>query len=267
MKCSIVAAVWNQVEYTRLFVETLVAGTDVPFELILVDNGSTDGTPQYLASLPFCRVIRNEQNRGAAYAWNQGITAATGTHICLCNNDIAFPKAWLGPLIQTIDSRPDLGIVCAAETGQVQRLPEQFGPESAFLNSIQVGCQPTLAELDSQYGGFYRFAADFMSKYRGHCLYDTGNCGCSVIRRDLIGDIGLFDVSFGLAFWEDCDFFLRTSMNKRFNRFATIGGSYYHHFGGRSVTRLEGDTALRSRERFFIKWPHVKADYERMGLL
>ncbi len=265
--CTIVVPVCNRLPYTQLFLTSLSRGTDQPFELVIIDNGSVDETPDYLSRLDGCKVIRNEHNLGVAKAWNQGIMAATGRHVCICNNDIAVPRGWLSPLLREMNDHGELGIISPAERDVVARYSSSFGPEAEFLARLDYDCEPTFEALDAIYGGFDRFAADFVQRHSDTRLPDVGNASCMLIRRELIEDIGLFDETIGIAYWEDCDFFLRTSMNARFNRFETCGGAYFHHFGGKSAAFVPPDAMARSREAFYRKWPHVRADHERMGSL
>ena len=96
---SIVIAVLNQVDYTRRCLDSLRANTDIPHEIIIIDNGSSDGSDGVCAAAG-CRVIRNEENVGCARAWNQGIRAARFPLIVIMNNDIIVPPGWLRALVE-----------------------------------------------------------------------------------------------------------------------------------------------------------------------
>ena len=84
---SIIIVTFNELDYTRQCVESIRRLTDEPYELIFVDNASTDGTVQYLECQPDAKVIRNSDNRGFPAAVNQGIAAASGSQVLLLNND------------------------------------------------------------------------------------------------------------------------------------------------------------------------------------
>lgn len=274
--CALVTAVCNGLAYTRLFLESLMRSGECPDEVIVIDNGSTDGTPDYLGLLaatalrgqagPALRIVRNETNLGVAVAWNQGIRAAGDRDVCICNNDIVVPAGWLSPLLQELADRPEVGIVSPVERWVAVNFAEVFAPDDAFLARIHYDCAPTFEALDSVYGGFARFAREFMQRHRDTRLPDVGNAACMLIRHELILDIGLFDETLGVAYHEDSDFYLRASLNSRYNRFETHGGVYIHHFGGKSTVYAPPDAMDRSREAFYRKWPHVKADHERMGI-
>src|SRR5262249_2537914 len=107
---SVVLVTFNQLEYTRLCVDSVRHLTDEPYELVLVDNASTDGTPEYLASLPGAKLIRNADNRGFPAAANQGARAAAGRQVLLLNNDTVVTTGWLGRLLRALHAGPDVGL-------------------------------------------------------------------------------------------------------------------------------------------------------------
>src|SRR5262245_50522047 len=89
---SIIVPCWNQVAFTRLCLPALFRHTRPAWELIVIDNGSTDGTGLYLAgvrdgaAVPVT-VIRNAENRGYPAAINQGLDVARGEFLVMLNND------------------------------------------------------------------------------------------------------------------------------------------------------------------------------------
>ncbi|MBO6088297.1 glycosyltransferase, partial [bacterium] len=95
MKLSIITLTYNNLEYTRNFIKSLYENTK-DFELILVDNGSTDGTVEYLKSLPYNNIkfIFNEKNLGFPKGNNQGLEIAEGEYIGFLNNDILLSSNW-----------------------------------------------------------------------------------------------------------------------------------------------------------------------------
>src|SRR5207249_3587528 len=97
--------------YTRQCVDSLRLRTDEPYELIFVDNGSTDGTVDFLQSIPGATVITNPQNKGFPAAANQGISAAQGRYICLLNNDTVLTTGWLRRMLAALQRDPHAGLV------------------------------------------------------------------------------------------------------------------------------------------------------------
>ena len=117
---SLVIALYNQVDYTRRCIDSIVRCTRIPYELILVDNGSVDGTTELLKTVQ-ATVITNEKNLGCAKAWNQGIRASHGEVVGILNNDIVVTPGWVEHLIAFMESR-SYGIVCPSARGGTAEL-------------------------------------------------------------------------------------------------------------------------------------------------
>lgn len=191
---TIVIVTYNRLEKTRLCVDSVEACTPEPHSLLFVDNGSADGTPEYLVER-FGReaVIANETNQGFLRAANQGMAAAQGRYILLLNNDTVATPDWLGALLRAAESSPDVGIVggrVVSPDGRVQ----VAGAYIAFDGSARMVGEgmspddPTLAkEREVCYVG-------------GHCM---------LIRRELFERIGPLDEAFGFGYHEDTDYCYR----------------------------------------------------------
>ena len=101
---SVIIPCWNQLEFTRKCVSALMRQTGPNWELIVIDNGSTDGTGTYLAGVQDASpvpvtVIANATNRGFPAAINQGLQYGRGEYLVLLNNDVVVTDGWLGQLI------------------------------------------------------------------------------------------------------------------------------------------------------------------------
>jgi GT2 family glycosyltransferase len=110
---SIIIPLYNQARYTRRCIEALLKNTNSDlFEIIVVDNHSTDETPRFLSSLhESVTVITNPVNMGFATACNQGAQAASCSYLLFLNNDTEVLPGWLEPLIQTLEGGSDIGAV------------------------------------------------------------------------------------------------------------------------------------------------------------
>ncbi len=109
---SIIIPCWNELEYTRQCVAALKRHTREHWELIVVDNGSTDQTATYLAGLQDLAavpvtVVANASNRGFPAAINQGLQVARGEYLVLLNNDVVVTDGWLDQLIGLANAKPE----------------------------------------------------------------------------------------------------------------------------------------------------------------
>ena len=106
---------YNQLEYTKKCVESILHYTKEPYELLLTDNGSTDGTSEYFTSIgnfhPHTRIIRNFKNRIAESTVNYSTSIARGEYYVFVSNDTLVHEDWLENLIRHIESAPEVGWV------------------------------------------------------------------------------------------------------------------------------------------------------------
>jgi len=114
-KVSIIVVSYNTISHTRLCLESLLRHTGYPnYEVIVVDNGSTDGSTVLLAGMawrsPRMTCVFNEANRGFAAGTNQGITAATGDYLVFLNSDTVVTMGWLSGLVRYLQ-QPTVGLV------------------------------------------------------------------------------------------------------------------------------------------------------------
>ncbi|HUI77747.1 MAG TPA: glycosyltransferase family 2 protein [Bryobacteraceae bacterium] len=110
---SVVVVNWNRKELLRACLNSLKRQEGVPFEVIVVDNGSSDGSAD-MAERDFgTHVIRNTENRGFCAANNQGIEVARGEFIGLLNNDAEAEPGWLAALWRACTEAPDVGMAAS----------------------------------------------------------------------------------------------------------------------------------------------------------
>src|SRR5579863_5460245 len=115
---SVVVVNWNRRDLLHACLSSLQRQGGIPFEVIVVDNGSDDGSAEMIAGhfgdagLPV-RLIRNRENRGFCAANNQGIAAAGGCFVALLNNDAEAEPGWLHALWLAFEGRPDVGMAAS----------------------------------------------------------------------------------------------------------------------------------------------------------
>jgi GT2 family glycosyltransferase/tetratricopeptide (TPR) repeat protein len=222
--------------YTQKCLESLRRNTPQGHEVIVVDNGSSDGTIDFLRQSSQVRLIENAENRGYPAAANQSIQAARGGYALLLNNDVVVPAGWLGRLLAPFERDPRLGLA-GPRTNRIS------GPQQIVVSYRD------LADLD-------RFAADHAGRHAGELHPATRLVGfCLLIRREVIDTIGLLDERFGMGNFEDDDF-CRRAIGAGFGA-AIVGDAYVHHFGSASFTgnRVDLGALLRKNQAIYDeKW-------------
>ena len=112
MKASIIIVTWNGKQHLPDCLESLRSQTFHDFEVIVVDNGSTDGTLEYLRTHhPWVRVVQLPENTGFAHGNNSGFSHSSGDYIVTLNNDTMAEPGWLGELVAVADAHPEAGMV------------------------------------------------------------------------------------------------------------------------------------------------------------
>ena len=125
---SIIIAANNALTYSKNCLQSIMDYTPNGYELILVNNGFTDGTQEFFDQIPGARVIYNDMNRGFAGGFNQGIKAASKPFLVLLNNDCIVSQNWLSNMLGCMEREPGIGIVGprANRVSGRQRLEREF---------------------------------------------------------------------------------------------------------------------------------------------
>lgn len=184
---------WNRKELLRLCLTSLGRQTEVDFEVIVVDNGSIDGSAEMAESEFGARVIRNSENRGFCIANNQGIALARGEFIALLNNDAEAKPSWLAALYRACSKRADIGM--AASKSLVWENPARID---------KVG---HLIFPDGQNRGRGAGALDKGQFDREEEILWPDGCA-AMYRKEMLDAIGGFDEDF-FAYGDDAELGLR----------------------------------------------------------
>jgi GT2 family glycosyltransferase len=239
---SIVIVTWNNREMNRLCLESLFARTEWPnLEVIVVDNGSSDGTPELLAGLADghsnLRVIAFEENRGFPAACNAGLAEARGEYLALLNNDTVVTRGWATALIAHLARDRRLGLV---------------GPVTNAISNE--------ARIDVGYGNLGELPAWARAWVRDH----DGEAlpipmlafFCVVMRREVFARVGPLDERFGTGMFEDGDYNRRIRAAGWEVRCAR--DAFVHHWQKASFRRLGKDAYFRlfeeNRKKYDEKW-------------
>lgn len=200
MAVSVVTLTHNKLAVTRQCLPSLLNTAGVPWELIVVDNGSTDGTLDWLdrfresarAAGVTVKVIRNAGNIGCSTARNQGAAAGAGGRLVFVDNDVALrSRRWLGLLGMTLDADPAVGMVG----------PKLVYPASPHrIQCAGVGISRTGRVL-FRGRGERRDDPRFQARQEVQCLISA----CLMIRRTVFEEAGGFDEAFNPVEYEDFD--------------------------------------------------------------
>jgi GT2 family glycosyltransferase len=241
-RASIVVLCYNGLEeITRPCVNSILENTPPDnYELILVDNASADGTPDFLRHIAsrysHVKLCLNEKNKGYAAGNNDGLHLAAGQTIILLNNDTLVPKGWLDNLLRLLEKDNDIGLA---------------GPVTNSAGNEQKIAIPGLEESN-----FGDVAASYLDQQRG-LWFKTEKLGfyCVAIRRTAYEAIGDLDERFGLGMFEDDDYCLRAQ--KAGYACAVVEDCFVYHKGSVSFGKLSSDTYVKlfadNRKYFFGK--------------
>lgn len=195
VRASVIIPTWNGRQFLAMALPSLRRQTMTDFEVVVIDNGSTDATTEYLAhEYPDVRCIAFPENRGFAAAVNAGIRASAGRIIVLMNNDTEADPDWLEQLCSALDAHPDVGF-CASK---VVRYDDRSIIDSA---GDQLGL------LAEQIGHGLPDAAAFSSPRR----VLTACAAAAAYRREVFDVVGLFDEEFS-SYLEDVDIGVRAQL-------------------------------------------------------
>jgi len=188
-KVSIVVPVFNHAALTYRCLRSILEHTPDLYEIIVVDNASTDDTPKALRQIDNIQIIANSENLGFVGGCNKGSVAAQGEYILFLNNDTVVTDGWLTSLLATFDEHEKVGAVGAKlvyPDGRLQEAGAIVWSDGAGWNYGRDD-DPQRAEYN------YVREVDYCS---GACL---------LVRRELFERLGGFDARFAPAYYEDAD--------------------------------------------------------------
>jgi GT2 family glycosyltransferase len=220
----------------------------VPYEIVLVDNVSTDGSVEMVArEFPAIKLLRNEQRQGFGVNQNRAIEASRGEYVLLLNDDTLVPPGALDALCSYLDTHPETAVVG----------PRLLNPDG----TLQQSCYPFPSPFRCLYENLLLTAA-----FPNHPVFsdlrrwphDTERevdfvvGAAMLVRRKVIEETGLLDPSFFMYF-EEIDWELR--MRKKGWRIALCPEAVITHLGGQSSEGM--------RDRQFVEFNRGKLRFLR----
>jgi len=242
VKVSVLTITFNSREFLPDFLSSVLAADQkvLQTEIVIVDNGSTDGTvPWLLEHFPGVIVLENDENNYAR-ALNLGIEKSSGDFVVLCNNDATVHHDWLTGLLNLMSADRTIGAVQS----------KVIFSGSGRINSIGV----------EETEHFYFRDIGFDEAESARCLeaaernYITG--GAAMFRRDCLDDVGPWDEEF-IMYMEDVDYSERCR-RKGWKLWYAPDSVIYHEYHGSSSSEL--CEFFCSRNRFLFVAKHFPRD-------
>ena len=197
-------------------------------ELILVDNGSRDGTVEFVKKqFPLVQVIENHKNLGFSVAMNQGLRIARGEFLVWLNSDILFEERCIGQLVEVLRNDRKIGVVGP----MVLNIDRSFQPQCrrGFPTPWAVFCHFSgLGRLFPHSRVLSGYYMSYLPPTRSASVVSVSGC-CLSTRRDVIEKVGLIDENI-FGFGEDLDWCVRVMKS----------GFVVRYFAERSIVHLKG---------------------------
>ncbi len=243
MKVSIIIPIYNKQKYTQACLESIFKfGSEYEFEIIVVNNASTDGSGSYLAGLGSVVAINNKKNLGFAKACNQGAKVAKGEYLLFLNNDTVVTEKWLDVLVRELDTNKNIGIVG----------PKLLYPDGTIQEAgIVFDNKKWPHHIYKKEGG----DALYVNKKRQfQCL----TAACFLVRKNIFEKVGGFDEDYvnGL---EDLDFCFKVSGLGLEIMYCPESVVYHHE----SITEGRSNYDEKNVKLFYSRWEgKIKIDYK-----
>ena len=238
---SIIIPVYNKMEYTVACLRSLAEHAQAtPFEVIVVDDGSTDATPERLVQIAGIRTLRNARNLGFIGSCNAGAQQAQGEFVVFLNNDTIVTAGWLQALMRCLLEEPDAGLVGAQLVYPDGRLQEAGG----------------IVFADGSGWNYGRFDDPNDPRYSFRREADYCSGAAILLRRDLFRELGGFDARYAPAYYEDTD--LAFAVRAAGKKVLYEPRSVVVHFEGVTSGTDTGSGIKRhqvlNRDKFVEKW-------------
>lgn len=241
---SVVLVCWNNAaDLSRCLASLFGAGLRHTLDVVVVDNGSVDGSQQMLAQqYPQVRLIQNDTNVGLAAASNQGIRATAGRFVLLLNNDTIVNAPSIDILVEVLEAHPGAG----AAAGRLLNADGSFQSGYARFS--------TLAEELLVATGLGEWLWPGYPVHRDATALTPVGWMCSaclLLRRDALDDVGLLDDTY-FIYGDEVDLQYRLAKAGRIAYF--VPESTTIHLGGRSLDRWKRRRMVyRAKILFYLK--------------
>ncbi|MCX6791127.1 MAG: glycosyltransferase family 2 protein, partial [Candidatus Gribaldobacteria bacterium] len=234
---SIIILNYNGLEHIKACIESIEKNTEETYEIIIVDNASTDGSLEYLGSIKNTILIINKENIGCPPARALALPLAKGNFVVLLDNDTIVTEGWIAKFKAHCKRYPDIGIL---------------GPRSNYVSGAQLVQNVPYTDVS----GLDVFARKWADDHAGLLIPTHRLVGfCMFISRAVIEKIGNIDAGFGKFGFEDDDYTWRTIIAGF--KTAIANDVFIHHSGG-----PQGQGNSGYNQRLLDAWEYYKKKWD-----
>lgn len=261
---TLIVTTWNSLDMLKMFLKYLKRYTPEIYELIIVNNGSTDGTKEYLKKNVDATVINNKKNLGVVVALDQVDKLVKTKYMVSISDDILVTPNWLENLVKIYESDEKIKTVAPFKPGTKIKHPYSEFTSRKYWEDIQVN-NPSLSkqELLNLYikGDYEKFVEDIkkvnnFGNQELECPFDFVSGCCVLVEKEFIDSIGGFsDTRFHIYGCEDVDRCWR--IGKEGYKVIRTSEVFVHHFEGVSLkkNKLAWKKLIKENNRLLVeKW-------------
>ena len=237
-RISIIVVLYGKAHLGLLCIESILRNADVPYELVLVDNHSTDRTGEMLEHLDGVEIIRNAENLGFGYACGQGAERARGEFLCFLNNDALLEAGSLSAVLA--DFREDQSI--GAIGGKI------------LLADGRLQEAGSMVWNDGSAWGYGRGDDPDLLRFKVRRPVDYSSGAFLFTPRSLFLELGGFDAAFSPAYYEDSDYCFKVWGKGLKVVYEPRAAIRHYESASLEVEQNVKDSIARHQAKFFQKW-------------
>jgi GT2 family glycosyltransferase len=238
-RVTVVVVNWNGGNLLPECYDSIRAQTFRNWDLIVVDNASTDGSQEFLGNRSDVRLIQNNTNRGFGPANNQAFTEASGDYFAIVNNDVVLDPSWLERMVQAIEADPKIGM-CAGKTLN-------------YYDRNRIDNTGHLLYWDGTNRGRGRLQLD-QGQFDGARTVFFPSGAAALFRASMIREIGGFDEDFFL-YGDDAELGIRARLAGWDCAFVP-DATAYHRYSASSAPYHSLKFFYVERNRLWIVWKY-----------
>lgn len=270
---SIIVPIYNttdrQLIYTKICLNYIVRNATIPYELILVDDGSSEATKEYLKSVVAeltklginCKAFYSKENNGLPYSLNKGFKEAKGEYICEIDTDVCIPRNWMGSLTSYLAAKPNIGVVSGLDYYSIEQIPhdvrfwlsiarEKVEKKEAFLTHAPLSWNWF---FNACYGDFDEYVETVYTLWP-HATPFVKSAHWMIHRKvfEALKTTEPFDINYGAGGREDSDFVMNVEKNTPYKCVAAAI-TFCHHFGNKTYELMDRKKIYENNDKYFYK--------------